>query len=138
PPDGSRAEFLYARMIERLAQSVEEIIQGCSSHFEFDESVSRLPQRLRAFSRAAPGLFFIYFDLLKAVRRDDLEACARLLGEMDTRMDAPLPSFYGRWGGLPESTARRYLAYVNVDPTSQVKFQALSSSEFDHVRHLAD
>ena len=32
PPDGSRAAFLYARMIERLAQSVEEIVQGCSSH----------------------------------------------------------------------------------------------------------
>src|SRR6476620_7002481 len=94
PPDGSRAEFLYARMIERLAQSVEEIIQGCSSHLEFEESVARLSERLRASSRVAPELYCIYYDLLKAVRRDDLEACARLLDEMDTRMDAPLPSFY--------------------------------------------
>jgi len=125
-------------MIERLAQSVEEIIQGCSSHLEFEENVARLSERLRASCRVAPELYCIYFDLLQAVRRDDLDACARLLGEMDTRMDAPLPSFYRRWGGLPESTARRYLAYVNIDSTTQVNFKALSSSEFDHVRHLAD
>jgi len=125
-------------MIERLAQSVEEIVQGCSSHLEFEESVARLSQRIRASSRVAPELFCIYFDLLQAVRRDDLDACARLLGEMDTRIDAPLPSFYSRWGALPESTARRYLAYVNVDPTTQVNFKALSSSEFDNARRLAD
>ena len=89
-PDGSRAAFLYARMIERLAQSVEEIIQGCSSHIEFDESIARLPQRIRASSRVAPELYCIYFDLLQAVRRDDLDACARLLSEMETRMDATL------------------------------------------------
>jgi len=68
PPDGSRAEFLYARMIERLARSVEEIIQGCSSHLEFEKGVARLSQRLRASSRVAPELYCIYFDLLKAVR----------------------------------------------------------------------
>ena len=138
PPDGSRAAFLYARMIERLAQSVEEIVQGCSSHLEFEESIARLPQRIRASSRVAPELYCIYFDLLQAVRRDDLDASARLLGEMDTRIDAPLPSFYSRWGALPESTARRYLTYVNVDPTTRVNFKALSSSEFDNARRLAD
>ena len=89
-------------MIERLAQSVEEIVQGCSSHLKFEESIARLPQRIRASSRVAPELYCIYFDLLQAVRRDDLDASARLLGEMDTRMDAPLPSFYSRWGALPE------------------------------------
>ena len=138
PPDGSRAAFLYARMIERLAQSVEEIVQGCSSHLKFEESIARLSQRIRASSRVAPELYCIYFDLLQAVRRDDLDASARLLGEMDTRMDAPLPSFYSRWGALPKSTARRYLTYVNVDPTTQVNFKALSFSEFDEVRRIAD
>jgi hypothetical protein len=138
PPDGRRAAFLYARMIERLAQSVEEIVQGSSSHIEFEERVARLPQRIRASSRVAPEVYCIYFDLLQAVRRDDLDTSARLLGEMDTRMDAPLPSFYSRWGALPESTTRRYLTYVNADPTTKVKFNTLSSSEFDQVRHLAD
>ena len=138
PPDGSRAAFLHLRMIERLAQSVEEIVQGCSSHLVFEESVARLPQRIRASSRVAPELYCIYFDLLQAVRRDDLDACARLLSEMDTRIDAPLPSFYSRWGALPESTSRRYLTYVNVDPTTKVNFNALSSSEFNKVRRLAD
>src|SRR5439155_21693740 len=42
------------------------------------------------------------------------------------------------WGWLRESTVRRYLAYVDVDPPTQINVQALSSSEFDHVRHLAD
>ena len=28
PPDGLRAAFLYARMIDNLAQSVEEIVSG--------------------------------------------------------------------------------------------------------------
>jgi hypothetical protein len=138
PPDGSRAVFLHLRMIERLAQSVEEIVRGCSSHLVFEESVARLPQRIRASSRVAPELYCIYFDLLQAVRRDDLDASARLLSEMDTRMDAPLPSFYSRWGALPESTSRRYLTYVNADPTTKVNFNALSSSEFDKVRRLAD
>jgi hypothetical protein len=118
-PDGSRAAFLYARMVERLAQSVEEIAQGCSSHIELEESIARLPQRIRASARVAPELYCIYFDLLQAVRRDDLDACARLLSEMDTRLNGPLPSFYSRWGALSESTARRYLNYVNVDPTTQ-------------------
>ena len=138
PPDGSRAAILYARMVERLAQSVEEIIQGCSPHLDFEESIARLPQRICASSRVAPELYCIYFDLLKAVRRDDLDACARLLSEMDTRIDAPLPSFYGRWGGLLESTARRYLTYLNVDPTSRINFKALPSSEFDNASRLAD
>jgi hypothetical protein len=138
PPDGSRAALLYARMIERLAQSVEEIVQGCSSHLEFEESIGRLSQRIRASSRVAPELYCIYFDLLQAVRRDDLDTCARLLSEMDTRINGPLPSFYSQWGALPESTARRYLNYVNVDPTTQINFQALPSSKFDDARRLAD
>src|SRR5207247_2677409 len=89
-------------------------------------------------SRVAPELYCVYFDLLQAARRDDLDASARLLREMDTRMDAPLPSFYSRWGALPESTARRYLTYVNVDPTTQINFKAVSSSDFDNARRLAD
>ena len=125
-------------MVERLAQSVEEIIQGCSPRLDFEGSVARIPQRICASSRVAPELYCIYFDLLKAVRRDDLDACARLLSEMDTRIDAPLPPFYGRWGGLLESTARRYLTYLNVDPTSRINFKALPSSEFDNVSRLAD
>jgi hypothetical protein len=137
-PDGSRAAFLCARVIEHLAQSVEEIVQGCSPHIEFEESVARLPQRIRASSRVAPEVYCIYFDLLQAVRRDDLDTSARLLGEMDTGMDAPLPSFYSRWGALPESTARRYLTYVNVDPTTQINFKALSASKFDSIRRVAN
>ena len=138
PPDGSRAAFLYARMVERLADSVGEIIRGCTSHLEFKNTVLRLPQRLRASSRAAPDVYCIYFDLLQAVRRDDLDACTRLLGEMDISLGASLASFYRHWGALPESTARRYLAYVNVDPTTKVDFKALSSSQFNQVCRLAD
>jgi HEXXH motif-containing protein len=137
-PDGSKAAFLYARMIERLAKSVEEISQGCSPHIEFEESIARLPRRIRASSRVAPEIYCIYFDLLQAARRDDLDASARFLREMDSRIDAPLPSFYRRWGALPESTARRYLTYLNVDPTTQVNFNTLSLSKFEDARHLAD
>ena len=137
-PDGSRAAFLRARMIDNLAQSVEEILQGCSSHLGFGESIARLPLRIRASSRVAPELYCIYFDLLQAVRHDNLDACARLLGEMDTRMDAALPSFYSRWGTLPESTARRYLTYLNVDPTTLVNFKTLSFSKFEDARRLAE
>jgi len=137
PPDGSRATFLHARMIEHLAQSVEEIVQGCSPHIEFDESVARLPQRIRA-SCVAPEVYCIYFDLLKAVRRDDLDISARLLGEINSRLDEPLPSFYSRWGALTESTARRYLTYVNVDRTTQINFKALSAAKFDNTRRVAN
>ena len=138
PPNGPRATFLHARMIERLAQSVQEIIRGCSAHLQFEEGIARLSQRIRASSRVAPELYCIYFDLLHAVRRDDLDACARLLAEMESRLDAPLPSFYCRWGALPESTTRRYLTYVNVDPTTQINFKALSTSKFDYIRRIAN
>jgi hypothetical protein len=138
PPDGPRAAFLHARMIERLAQSVQEIVRGCSAHLQFDEGIARLSQRIRASSRVAPELYCIYFDLLKAVRCDDLDACARLLAEMNTRLVAPLPSFYSRWGALPNSTTRRYLSYVNVDPTTQINFKELTASKFDNIRRIAD
>jgi len=78
-PDGSRAAFLHSRMIERLAQSVEEIVQGCSPHMEFEESIAQVPRRIRTSSRVAPELYCIYFDLLPAVRRDDLDTSARFL-----------------------------------------------------------
>jgi hypothetical protein len=138
PPDGQRAAFLHARMIEHLAQSVQEIVRGCSAHLEFQEGIARLSQRIQASSRVAPELYCIYFDLLQAVRRNDLDACARLLAEMASRLDAPLPSFYSRWGTLSESTARRYLTYVNVDPTQQINFKALSASKFDNIRRVAN
>jgi HEXXH motif-containing protein len=138
PPDGTRAAFLCSRMIEHLAQSVEEIIRGCSSQIKLEDSVARLPQRIRTSSHVAPELYCIYFDLLKAVRRDDLDACAQLLDEIVTRISAPQPPFYSRWGALPESTARRYFAYVNVDPTTEVKFKVLSPYKFDEIRRLAD
>jgi hypothetical protein len=138
PPDGPRATFLYARMIERLAQSVQEIVRGCSAHLHFAEGIARLSERIRASSRVAPELYCIYFDLLQAVRQDDLDACARLLAEMNIRLGAPLPSFYSRWGALPESTARRYLSYVNVDPTTQINFKELSASKFDNIRRIAN
>src|SRR6266702_1946533 len=89
PPDGARAAFLHARMIERLAQSVQEIVQACSVHLQFDEGIARLSQRIQASSRVAPELYCIYFDLLHAVRQDDLDGSARLLAEMNTRMEAP-------------------------------------------------
>jgi HEXXH motif-containing protein len=125
-------------MIERLAQSVEEIIRGCGSHLKFKGSVLRLPQRLSDSSRVPAELYCIYFDLLQAVRRDDLDACERLLDEMDTFLKSTRPPFYRHWGALPESTARRYLGYVNVDPTTKVDFKAVSSSQFNQARHLAD
>jgi hypothetical protein len=125
-------------MIERVAQSVQEIVQACSAHLQFEEGIARLSQRIQASSRVAPELYCIYFDLLQAVRRDDLDACALLLAEMASRLDAPLPSFYSRWGALPESTARRYLSYVNVDPTTQINFKELSASEFDKIRRIAN
>ena len=128
PPDGLRAAFLYARMIDNLAQSVEEIVSGCSSHVGLEEGILRLPKRIRSSSRVAPEVYCIYFDLLKAVRRDDLDESVRLLREFDTRLDVGLPSFYSRWGALPESTAARYLAYVNIDPTTPVAFKTLSST----------
>jgi hypothetical protein len=138
PPDGPRATFLHARMIERLAQSVRKIVRGCSSHLQFEEGIARLSQRIQASSRVIPELYCIYFDLLQAVRRDDLDACGQLLAEMNTRLDAPLPPFYSRWGALPESMARRYLSYVNVDPTTQINFRELSASKFDNTRRIAD
>jgi HEXXH motif-containing protein len=138
PPDGPRAAFLHARMIERLAQSVQEIVRGCFAHLQFDEGIARLSQRIRESSRVAPELYCIYFDLLQAVRQDDLDASAGLLTEMNTRIEAPLPSSYRRWGALPESTARRYFRYLNVDPSTPFNFKALSASEFDHVCRIAD
>jgi HEXXH motif-containing protein len=125
-------------MIERLAQSVQEIVRGCSAHLEFEDGIARLSQRIQASSRVAPELYCIYFDLLQAVRRDDLDACALLLAEMASRVDTPPPSFYSRWGALPEATARRYLAYVNVDPTTHINFKELSASKFDNMRRIAD
>jgi hypothetical protein len=138
PPDGPRATFLHARMIERLAQSVQEIVRGCSAHLQSEEGIARLSQRIRASTRVAPELYCIYFDLLRAVRGDDLDACARLLAEMKSRLDVPLPSFYSRWGALPESTTRRYLTYLNVDPTTQINFKTLSASKFDNIRRIAN
>ena len=138
PPDGPRGTFLNARMIERLAQSVQEIVRGCSSQLDFEEDIAQLSQRIRGRSRLAPELYCIYFDLLQAVRRDDLGACTRLLAEMESRLDAPLPSFYSRWGAVPESTARRYLSYVNIDPTTHINFGELTTSQFHNIQHLAD
>ena len=135
-PDGSQAVFLSARMIDRLAQSVEEIVAGCAGHVEFDDSILRLSERIRSSSRIAPEVYCIYFDLLRSVRRDDLDDSVRLLREMDSRADAPMPTFYRRWGTLPDSTARRYMNYVNVDPTTKVNFKALPTSDFhDACRH---
>jgi HEXXH motif-containing protein len=125
-------------MVDRLAESVEEIVRACSSYIRFEESVARLPERLRASSRVAPETYCIYFDLLRAVRSDDVNESLQLLREMETRLEAPLPLFYGRWGALPESTARRYLQYVNVDPSTQVAFEDLSSFDFDEVRRYAE
>jgi hypothetical protein len=138
PPNGPRATFLHARIIERLAQSVQEIVRGCSAHLQLEKGIARLSQRIQMSSRVAPDLYCIYFDLLQAVRRDDLAACARLLAEMESRLDAPLPPFYSRWGALPESTTRRYLTYLNVDPTTLINFNALSASKFDNVRRIAE
>ena len=75
-------------------------------------------------------MYCIYFDLLKTVRRDDLDESVRLLRELDTRLDVGLPSFYSRWGALPELTAARYLDYVNIDPTTPVTFKTLSGTRF--------
>jgi hypothetical protein len=138
PPDGPRAAFLQARMIEYLAQSVQEIVRGCSAHLEYEEGIAWLSRRIHASSRVAPELYCIYFDLLQAVRCDDLDTSARLLGEMDSRLDKPPTSFYSRWGALRDSTARRYLTYVNVDPTTQINFKALSASKFENIRRVAN
>ena len=47
-PDGLRAAFLDALMIDNLAQSVEEIVSGCSSHVGLEEGILRLPKRIRS------------------------------------------------------------------------------------------
>jgi len=38
----------------------------------------------------------------------------------------------------PKSTTRRYFNYLNVDPTSQINFKALSASGFDNGRRIAN
>ena len=125
-------------MITRLAESVAEIVRACSTQVRFEGGVASLPKRLGASARVAPEIFCIYFDLLDAVRRDSVDDCLQLLHEFDARLDDPLPSFYSRWGGLRDSTARRYLTYVNADPTTSVEFEALCPPDFDAVRSCAD
>ncbi len=125
-------------MVGRLADSVEEAIRGCSAHVDFEESIEQLSGRIRASSRLSPEIYCIYFDLLQAISRDDLDESLRLLREMDIRIEAPLLSLYSRWGALPASTAHRYLTYVNVDPETNVNFKALDSRDFDEVRRCAD
>jgi hypothetical protein len=136
PPDGARAAFLNRRMIDNLARSVGEIVSGCSDA-QLENSIFRLPERIRTSPRVAPEAYCIYFDLLQAVRNDDLDKSIGLLREMNVRLDAPLASFYRRWGALPDATARRYLAYVNVDPTTQINLKALSPWKYYRARQLA-
>ena len=125
-------------MVGRLADSVEEVIRGCSAYVDFEESIEQLSGRIRASSRLSPEIYCIYFDLLQAISRDDLDESLRLLREMDIRIEAPLLSLYSRWGALPASTAHRYLTYVNVDPETNVNFKALDSRDFDEIRRCAD
>jgi hypothetical protein len=137
-PDGLRAARLYTRIVDRLAGSLEEIIRGCDAVVRIGASTAQLPKRIRASRRLAPEMYCIYFDLLQAVDCDDVDKSLQLLREMDTRIEVGLPSFYSRWGALATSTADRYLAYVNVDPTTEVVFKALDPFKFDDVRRHAD
>ena len=106
--------------------------------FSSKKALCDFPSVFAMSTRVASVLYCIYFDLLQSVRRDDLDASARLLREMDASMDAPPPSFYRRWGAVPESTASRYLTYLNIDPTTPINFKPLSAFGFYSIRRIAD
>jgi hypothetical protein len=137
PPDTERGRILYARIKERLVESLRQIAEASSSIAKIDES--RLAIFLDSIARApkiSPSLFAIYHEILAAVDEDDVDGVSRLFAEL-VNQDFPRGSvlFYNLTDEhLGQGNGARYKQWADKDRENPLSLIPLT---FDEYRKIA-
>ena len=140
-PDPRRANFLYDQIKRRLVDSFRQIAAASQSVVEVDDG--RLARCLDAVTRAnhvSPALFGLYFDLLRAVDRDDLDEVSALFTQL-LRGDhaGGIAAYRGLTDeDLGAGNAERYRRWFDNDVEEPLDPIPIDREQFDRVSRLAD
>lgn len=121
--DAEIARQLNERVIERLGESVDLIVEGLKAQAPLDHDIATLGPRILA-GGARACTFAQYFELLPAVLADDADATRSGLAAMSRiAVTEPFP-FVTDWSRLDAGRRTLFLARLNADESTQVTLRA--------------
>lgn len=141
PPDPANACVLSRRLIHRLADSLDELIEACRAAVPLDTAaITRQAEAIRDASTVPPSVWLCYASALEAVRHDDPEALAAALLELaavDLTGSAPAVRNF-RDATLPTAMWDRYQGALAMDAHASVSLHPAPEQEFASASaHLA-
>jgi hypothetical protein len=140
-PDAMRGRALYQEVKRRVADSLREVAAASRSVVEFDEVRlgSFLDNAVRA-EHVSARLFGIYYDLLSAIDRDDIDAVSGLFAELLESGCACGAVAYRNFTDqdLGSGNAARYERSIDTDPKNPLRLSPIDRSEFERIIRVAN
>lgn len=140
PPNSARASFLYGEVKSRLADTFCQLFEASRSVAQIDESrFAAFLDQLRQARHISPRFFAIYFDILDAVARDNIDAVSASFAAL-TKIDDSSSDIACRNltdDDLGIGNAARYKRWADTDPENPIHLNALTPEEFGHISKLA-
>jgi hypothetical protein len=135
-PDPVRGQVIYGEVKSRLAASLRHILAASSEVVEVDEL--RIRGRIDAIARAgrvSPAAFGVYYDLLRAIGADDVDAVAELFDELPSGQRASDTVAYRDLTDedLGSANAARYMRWFDSDPESPLHLAPIGRPEFERI-----
>ena len=130
---------------DRLADTFRQLAEASCSVVEIDETrLAAFLDQLGRGRHVSPRFFAIYFDILDAIARDDVDSIS---ARFDAAKQDRRPFFRcrrkrGCAGTSPTATfgtdnAARYKRWADADPESSLHLNALTPEEFDRISAIA-
>jgi hypothetical protein len=140
PPDPERGSVLYANVKDRLGDTFRQLAEASRPVVEIDEPrFAAFLDQLGRSRHVSPRFFTIYFDILEAIARDDVDsvsACFNALNMIDGHFsDVAFRNLTD--DDLGTGNAARYKRWADADPETPLHLNALTLPEFERISTIA-
>ena len=140
PPDPGRGFALYAKVKDRLADSLRQLVEASRPVAEIDEpGFAAFLDRLARARHISPRFFAIYFDILDAIARDDIDSVSASFAALDKIDDLSCDVACRNLtdDDLDVDNAARYKRWADADPENPLHLNALTQEEFGRISTMA-
>lgn len=139
-PDPERGSVLYANVKDRLADTFRQLAEASRSVVEIDQSrFAEFLDHLERSRHVSPRFFAVYFDILDAIARDDIDSVSACFAAL-TNVNACSSGVAFRNltdADLGIGNASLYKRWADADPECPIRLNALTPEEFERISAIA-
>lgn len=140
-PDRARTAAMEAAVRRRFIESIGTVLDTARRLVSIPGDFAAWAARAQASERVPPRVWGCYHDLVQAAMRDDLEAVARLAGELLASDVSAASSTVGQVLTVSEgdlgADAERYIRLIDSDPARPIGLVPVQPAETARIAALA-